>query len=352
MISAIRRARRAHLTNRDRRGVGDPGAVGSLSHGPGAEHDRRSGFQQPVGLLPRQPEPSAPRSIIERLQELDERRIQDMDATRHRHADPVAHLARRAGVRRRDRGRGGGSEQRSARRAVRKYPTRFAGLAAVAPQNPKEAAKELERGVRKLGLKGAVINSHTTGEYLDDPKFWDIFAAAEALDVPIYIHPNSAAARADRSRCSTRGLDGAIYGFGVDTGMHLLRHHHQRRLRPLPEAEDRGRPHGRGAAVLAVPPRLHAPRHGELQALRRHEAAEEEGQRLHARKRVHHQQRRRLGAGDPVLPAGAGRRSRAVRDGLPLPVRGRGSRRDGAREPSASDQKKFYQTNAEKVFGL
>jgi len=38
--------------------------------------------------------------------------------------------------------------------AIAKYPTRFTGLAAVAPQNPREAAKELERGVRTLGLNG------------------------------------------------------------------------------------------------------------------------------------------------------------------------------------------------------
>ena len=47
------------------------------------------------------------------------------------------------------------------------------------------AAQELERAVTKLRLKGAIVNSHTQGEYLDDPKFWDLLAAAEALDVPI-----------------------------------------------------------------------------------------------------------------------------------------------------------------------
>ena len=58
--------------------------------------------------------------------------------------------------------------------AVRKHPTRFAALGAVAPQDPKGAAREAERAVRKLGLKGIIINSHTRGEFLDDPKFWDI----------------------------------------------------------------------------------------------------------------------------------------------------------------------------------
>src|SRR5215467_465848 len=38
--------------------------------------------------------------------------------------------------------------------AIRKHPDRFSGLAAIAPQDP-AAAKELERGVSKLGLKGS-----------------------------------------------------------------------------------------------------------------------------------------------------------------------------------------------------
>jgi 5-carboxyvanillate decarboxylase len=106
--------------------------------------------------------------------------------------------------------------------AVRKHPARFAGLAAVAPQNPAEAAKELERGVRRLGLKGAIVNSHTRGEYLDDEKFWPIFEAAEALRVPIYLHPTALPA-AMVQPFAARGLDGAIYGFAVETGLHILR---------------------------------------------------------------------------------------------------------------------------------
>ena len=78
--------------------------------------------------------------------------------------------------------------------AIRRHPDRFAGLAAIAPQDPPAAAKELERGVKTLGLKGAIVNSHTRGEYLDDAKFWPIFEAAEALDVPVYIHPNTPSA--------------------------------------------------------------------------------------------------------------------------------------------------------------
>lgn len=106
--------------------------------------------------------------------------------------------------------------------AIAAHPTRYAGLAAIAPQNPAEAAKELDRSVRTLGLKGAIVNSHTHGEYLDDPKFWDIFAAAEALDVPIYIHPNTPPNAMIRPFME-RGLDGAVFGFAVETGLHALR---------------------------------------------------------------------------------------------------------------------------------
>jgi 2,3-dihydroxybenzoate decarboxylase len=104
---------------------------------------------------------------------------------------------------------------------TRKYPDRYAALAAIAPQDPRNAVKELQRTV-SLGLKGAVINSHTQGEYLDDPKYWEIFEAAEALDVPLYLHPNTPPA-AMIGPFLPRGLDGAIYGFAVETGLHLLR---------------------------------------------------------------------------------------------------------------------------------
>jgi len=159
--------------------------------------------------------------IIERLQDIGERRIADMDA-----AGVAMHILSLTspGVQVFDPATAvafakSSNDQLAA--AIRKHPARLAGLAAVAPQDPPEAAKELERGVRTLGLKGAIINSHTLGEYLDDPKFWDIFAAAEALDVPLYLHPNSPSAGLIQPLLQ-RGLDGAIYGFGVDTGMHLL----------------------------------------------------------------------------------------------------------------------------------
>jgi 5-carboxyvanillate decarboxylase len=106
--------------------------------------------------------------------------------------------------------------------AVRRHPDRFAGLATIAPQDPAASAAELGRAVRTLGLKGAIINSHTHGEFLDDKKFWDIFEAAESLDVPIYLHPTSPP-KAMIEPFLSRGLDGAVYGFAVETSVHALR---------------------------------------------------------------------------------------------------------------------------------
>jgi len=178
------------------------------------------GFRSLWGFYLNSPSPRAT-SIIERLQELGEPRLQDMASSG---VDKQILSLTSPGVQVFDAATAVAiavSSNDELAEAVRRHPDRYAGLAAVAPQNPQEAAKELERGVRKLGLKGAILNSHTLGEYLDDPKFWDIFAAAEALDVPVYLHPN-APSKGLIEPLLARGLDGAIYGFGVDTGMHLL----------------------------------------------------------------------------------------------------------------------------------
>jgi len=107
------------------------------------------------------------------------------------------------------------------REAVNNHPDRFAALCAVAPQAPEEAAREIQR-CQPLGFRGIIINSHTQGEYLSDKKFWPIFEAAEALDLPVYLHPNTPPANMIQPMLEC-GLDGAIFGFGVETGMHMLR---------------------------------------------------------------------------------------------------------------------------------
>jgi predicted TIM-barrel fold metal-dependent hydrolase len=73
--------------------------------------------------------------------------------------------------------------------AQRLYPNRFAILAVVAPQDRESAAQEIERAVSSLMLRGGVINSHASGEYLDLPKDRPIFEALNAQKAPLYLHP-------------------------------------------------------------------------------------------------------------------------------------------------------------------
>jgi len=113
--------------------------------------------------------------------------------------------------------------------AVKAYPQRFAGFAALALQEPEKAAAEFERCVRKLGFKGVLIHGTTRGVFLDDPQFTPIFEAAQALDVPIYLHPTLPPKPVEDAYFS--GLPGqlgfylssAAWGWHVETGLHCLR---------------------------------------------------------------------------------------------------------------------------------
>jgi 2,3-dihydroxybenzoate decarboxylase/5-carboxyvanillate decarboxylase len=103
-----------------------------------------------------------------------------------------------------------------------RYPTRFAGLASFAPHSPKRAAREIERAMTELKLNGLIVNSHTYGEYFDDPKFWPILEAAEALKACIYIHPRGASDTL-KGPLQDYGMDSAMWGYGVEVGTHAVR---------------------------------------------------------------------------------------------------------------------------------
>jgi 5-carboxyvanillate decarboxylase len=105
---------------------------------------------------------------------------------------------------------------------VAAHKDRYIGMTTVAPQDPDWSAREIVRGARQLGFKGVQINSHTQGEYLDLPKFDPIFRALAETGQPLYIHPATPPDSMIGPMLEA-GLDGAIFGFGVDTGLHLLR---------------------------------------------------------------------------------------------------------------------------------
>ena len=105
--------------------------------------------------------------------------------------------------------------------AIARNPARYCGLASVAPQDPARAAKEAERAINKLKLNGLIINSHTNGEFLDDPKFTPLLEAIAALDVPLYIHPRSPAPKMIEP--FRPGLELAIWGYQADASLHAMR---------------------------------------------------------------------------------------------------------------------------------
>jgi predicted TIM-barrel fold metal-dependent hydrolase len=73
--------------------------------------------------------------------------------------------------------------------AVERTPERFQGFAVLPTPAPREASRELERAVRELGLKGAMLCGRTKEKNLDHPDFWPIFDCAAGLGVPLFIHP-------------------------------------------------------------------------------------------------------------------------------------------------------------------
>src|SRR3954469_2782654 len=108
--------------------------------------------------------------------------------------------------------------------AVKANPKRFAGFACLPTADPKAATDELERCVKNLGFKGAMIHSHQQGEFLDAKKYWPMWAKAAELDVPIYLHP--ALPHPQVVKAYFEGyeeLARAPWGFAVDTSCHFLR---------------------------------------------------------------------------------------------------------------------------------
>jgi predicted TIM-barrel fold metal-dependent hydrolase len=108
--------------------------------------------------------------------------------------------------------------------AIAAQPARLTGFATLPTPSPADAAGELERTVRDLGFKGALINGHTNGRYLDDPSFDVLLGRAESLGVPIYIHPTDPPQTV--SDVYYAPFNSALiptWGWPVETGTHLLR---------------------------------------------------------------------------------------------------------------------------------
>lgn len=97
--------------------------------------------------------------------------------------------------------------------AVRSHPAHFVGMATLPLQDPKRAVDELERAVRRLGLRAVEIGSHIAGRELDDPVLAPFWEAVHALDVPVFVHPNAA----EGGQRTRRSYFGNVLGFPFDT---------------------------------------------------------------------------------------------------------------------------------------
>jgi predicted TIM-barrel fold metal-dependent hydrolase len=111
--------------------------------------------------------------------------------------------------------------------AIQRHPDRFGGLAALPTSEPAAAADELERSVSRLGFSGAVLYGLTRGLFPDDRRFRPIFERAQALDVPMYLHPGaphpSAAVYYQEYLDRFPGLTGAAWGYTIDTAGQAMR---------------------------------------------------------------------------------------------------------------------------------
>lgn len=113
--------------------------------------------------------------------------------------------------------------------AVRQHPSRFAAFAALPIAAPEKAAEELDLRIRQQGFKGAIINGHTRGRYLDDKFFSPVLERAEALNTPIYLHPTVPskpvfdALYSGFSPAVTATLAGSAWGWHIETAVHLIR---------------------------------------------------------------------------------------------------------------------------------
>ena len=108
-------------------------------------------------------------------------------------------------------------------KVVAGHPDRFAGFAAVPLQDTTAAVAELRRAVTELGLRGALVNDHTDGHYLDEPRFDAFWAALEELDVPLYLHPGALPRERWNLVDGCPELIGPTFTWGAETGGHALR---------------------------------------------------------------------------------------------------------------------------------
>jgi 2,3-dihydroxybenzoate decarboxylase len=112
---------------------------------------------------------------------------------------------------------------------IAKRPNRFRGFAALAMQDPEEAARELTRCVEELGFVGALVNGFSqagtpdSALYYDLPQYRPFWRTAAELDVPFYLHPRNPLPGDIRAYEGHNWLLGPNWAFHAETAVHALR---------------------------------------------------------------------------------------------------------------------------------
>ena len=112
---------------------------------------------------------------------------------------------------------------------VARRPTRFQAFAALPLQDADMATREMERCVKQLGFKGALVNGFSQVDspencvYYDAPQFASFWASVEKLDVPFYLHPRNPIASWAQIYDGHPWLLGPTWAFGQETAVHALR---------------------------------------------------------------------------------------------------------------------------------
>ena len=119
---------------------------------------------------------------------------------------------------------------RVANEVVAAYPDRFRAFATLPVSQPEAAAEELERSVREHGFVGFMSYGPIDGRFLDHADFAPLLARAEALGVPVYIHPNWPSPRAMEvyydglgDKLAGKILGGPGYGWHQEVALQCLR---------------------------------------------------------------------------------------------------------------------------------
>jgi len=96
-----------------------------------------------------------------------------------------------------------------------KYPKRFVAMATLPMQAPELAVKELERAAKLPGMRGLYLGTHVAGKNLDEQEFLPIFAKAEELGWPVFLHPVDPVGADRMQRYYLRNLLGNPYDTGI-----------------------------------------------------------------------------------------------------------------------------------------